>query len=66
MITVAPTIMTDEEYSTDSDVEVEDDVDSISLEYKKSKLFQKPSNAEPQVKTSTPGKLKSWQPISSR
>lgn len=51
-----------EDYSSDEGVEEE----SISLEYKKSKLFQKPANVEPQQKQNTPGKLKGWQPVSSR
>ena len=56
-------IMSDvEDYSSDEGVEEE----SISLEYKKSKLFQKPANAKPQQKQNTPGKLKGWQPVSSR
>lgn len=59
---VTAEIMSDrEDYSSDEGGE-----ENISLEYKKSKLFQKPNSSEPQQKQNTPGKLKSWQPVSSR
>lgn len=58
--------MSDDEYYSDSTEDgVEEESGSISLQYKKTKLFEKPS-PEPQAKHNTPGKLKTWQPVSSR
>lgn len=65
-MTVCKYTMSDDEYASDStDDGVEEETTPISLQYKKSKLFETAS-PEPQVKHSAPGKLKSWQPISSR
>ena len=57
--------MSTDEYCSDSSDGVEEESAPISLQYKKSKLFEKTSS-EPQVKQNTPGKLKSWQPLSNR
>lgn len=65
-MTVDIRIMSDDEYSSDSsDGGVDEKTTPLSIEYKKTKLFQKPSQ-EPQPKQGAPGKLKGWQPISTR
>lgn len=60
-------VMSDGEYDSDSsDAGVEEESAPISLEYKKSKLFQQREAPEPKTKQNAPGKLKNWQPVSTR
>lgn len=66
--TVSSGVMSDtEDYASDvTDNGVEEDSGPISVEYKKTKLFQNVGNntEAPAQKQNTPGKLKSWQPSS--
>lgn len=58
--------MLDDEYSSDStEGGVEEESGPISLQYKKSKLFEPKATLEAKPHN-TPGKLKSWQPLASK
>lgn len=59
--------MSDDEYSSDStDGGVEEEKTPISLEYKKTKLFQSATTEPQQKQHANVGKLNKWEPVSTR